>query len=397
MSTLSEVATVQRTEIKKDVIKKKIWSFSNFSKVIVNRQVKKEADTFIIIYGLPRTGKTTLGFDILIPLLQLMRKLNRLGLSEWEVPYTWKQIFERHFAGDAEDMLRKIKELPERSFIFVDEGIDILSWHDQMAKEQQNLIELLQKAGKKRMLIIAVVPSLSLLTKPILAKAHYMFMITTEPSSKGNYAYLLKNYTNPILAENFPFGMKKIVDTVLKHPAIAEEKFFESFIVSRDRFIAKVKYKPIDRNVYELYDRLVKDPSIMRTKVKSRSVSYRVFYKLQYAFDTLIYRLKNSDDKSVMQIKNLLVDKFGNSLASTELIRDHIAKLEAMEKPPQLTDEEILEGKEKPVELEDISLDSIFAGEEEPSKQEEIDNYQGQGDENGEGVSGSLSEGKEGN
>lgn len=348
--------------------KKKLkFGFQNFAKLIIKRQSQKKSDTIIIIYGLPRSGKTVLGFRILLAYLKLMRML---GPDVWEVPNRWKELFSKYFSNDAEDMLNKIRDNPERSFVFVDEGIDVISWHDQMSKEQQDLVELLQKCGKRRDLMIIITPSLGLLTKPILARAHYMFIVPEEPDREGNYAYLLRNYKNPILAENFPFGLKKIVDDILKNPQMAEKRKFQTYLVSKDRFMCRIRYHDMDQKLYSLYEKIVKDPGIMKRKRKRKAISWKIHFKLQYALDTLLYRLKNSDGKTVPQIRSLMIDKFGRTLATSELIRDHISRLDAMEKPPEITDEEILD-KEPMGAPEDMSLDETEPVEESETFEEE--------------------------
>lgn len=336
--------------------KKKRFSFGNFARIIIKRQKEKEADTFIIIYGQPRTGKTNLGFNILIPFLIFKRRLFRLGKDSWEVPKTWKRLLKEFFSTGAEDMTQKIKGNPDGSFEFVDEGIDVVSWHHQMEKEQQDLVDLLQKSGKKKILTILITPNMGLLTKAILARARYLFIIIDEPSKGTNYALLFKNYDNPILAENYPFGLKDMIKDLLKKPKLGEKRVFENYVLGKDRFVGKVSFKKIDQKLYNLYEKIVKDPSIMATRKKGMRISYSRFIKLQYAFDTLIYNLAKRDGKSISQIKTLLIDKFGFQLVSPELIRDHLSKTSVLEKRPHIDDsKEVLNGEEK--EIIDTSQD----------------------------------------
>jgi len=123
----------------------KIWTFPNFAKVIYRRQKEKDADTFIIIYGLPRSGKTTLGFNILIPYIKLMRRMYKEGNVEWNPENRWSQHFKRYFATDSEDMNKKVKNNPPGSYVFIDEGIDVVSWMELMTRDQRELMELIQK------------------------------------------------------------------------------------------------------------------------------------------------------------------------------------------------------------------------------------------------------------
>jgi hypothetical protein len=335
------------------------FSFQNFAKVAVKRQTQKKADTFILIYGLPRAGKTTLGFDILLPYLKLKRRLYREGKSSWEMPRAWSKTFNSYFATDASDMSKKIKINPNGSFTFVDEGLDVASWHEMMKNEQKDLIELIQKTGSKGQLTILIIPNLSLMTKALMARAHYLFIIIDEPHEGGNYAYLFKNYTNPILAENFPFGLKRIIKDILKYPIIGEKSLFENYIIGRDRFVGKVKFRSIDKKLYDLYDKLVKIPSLEKDKEKRRTVPRSKFNKLTYAFDIILFNLKEIDNKPIIKIERMLRDKFGTQIISQDAIRRRVDRVVAMQIPPMLSDEDVFEEEpESESPSEDIDVDS---------------------------------------
>ncbi|RKZ28634.1 hypothetical protein DRQ26_00675 [bacterium] len=340
---------------------RKAWSFNNFAKLIYLRQKKKDADTFIILYGLPRSGKTTLGFRILIPYIKLMRKLHREGEVKWKPEVKWSHHFKKYFAGDSEDMNRKVKNNPPGSYVFIDEGVDVVSWMELMTREQRELMELIQKTGKRHMLTILITPSLGLLTKYILSRAHYMFIIIDEPSEDGNTAFVLRNYKNPFLAEEQPFGLKNIQKDLKKSPFIAmNKKSFSRYMIDRTRVVAAVKFKSINPKIYNLYDKLVKEPSIMRTKKRKKMVSYAQYHKIKYAFDTILYNLYFRDGKSIAQINRLLTDKFGYSLTSRETIQRYINKISALEKRPEIEEnEEIMDTtmESKVGEKEDIKIE----------------------------------------
>jgi len=330
--------------------------------------VEKEADTFIIIYGLPRTGKTTLGFHLLIHYLRLKRRLYEKGKSEWKPENRWSILFKKYFAGDAEDMSKKIMRNPRGSFCFVDEGLDVVSWHHMLEREQKELLELIQKTGEKGMLTILITPSMSLLTKSILARAHYLFIIPDEPTKDGNVSLIFKNWKIPFLAEKNPFGLQDIIDKLVKHPILAEEEHFFDYLKSRRRYMGSLRFKPINRDLYELYRKLVKEPSIMRVRKKRKMVSYARYFKLRYAFETILWRLHNNDGKSFAQIERLLTDKFGNKIISRQSIISYINRISMMEKPPELSDEEIIEVEKKEEKFKDLTLEeleSVVDGEEE--------------------------------
>jgi len=340
------------------------FSFSNFAKIVRKREVEKKSDTFVIIYGLPRTGKTTLGFNLLIPYLRLKKKLYKEGKSKWKIESRWSFIFDKYFASSCEEMHKKIKNNENGSFIFIDEGTDVMSWHSMMTKEQQDLLELLQKTGAKSIFTIFITPSLSLLTKDILTRAHYMFIVPSEPSKKYNTAMLLKNYTVPFLAEKYPFGLKNIIKAVEKYPQLIKDKNrFRNYLHTQDRFIGEYKFSQINQKLYDLYVKKVKMPAMLRTRKKRRMVSYTKYFKLKYMFDTILFNLYTKDNKSIAQINRLLIDKFGSELASRNLIQNHLDSMTNIQIRPKELDEkeEILEKESIKInEKEDISVDEIY-------------------------------------
>ena len=352
-------------------IKRNVFSIKNFVKRIIWRQNNKNADTFIIIYGPRRSGKTTLGFQILIAYLQAMRREFANKKSSWNVPRSWKKLFKEYFAGDAEDMIRKIKNNPEKSFTFVDEGDDVLSWQHAMEKEQKDLNELILKAGKKKMLTILLVPSISLLQKTQLSNAHYLFIVPDEPRKGKNVAYLFKNHKNPLLREKVPFGLKNIEQDVLKNKRLSSNEAFCHYLTKRDRFITRFFYRAIDQRIYDLYDALVKDPLIMRDRQKRRMVSYSRFNRLQYALDTILHNLYVHDDKNVSQIERLLRDKFGSVLVSRTVIKNHIDKMSVLQVKPDIEGGVLPEQEEPDVPEEDLFLEHLEGDEEASDKAQE--------------------------
>ena len=338
---------------------------ATFSKVAVKRQKVKTADTFIIIYGLARSGKTTLGFKILLPFLKLKRLLYSLGKSEWLPEFKWSKIFKKYFSSDAEDMTDKIKENPVGSFNFVDEGLDVVSWHDRLTREQKNLIELLQKSGKKCQLTILLIANFGILTKEILARAHYLIIIPREPSVKGNVGLVFRQYKVPFLAEKNPFGLNKMFKDLQKNPQLFESsKKFIKYLKRSKRLVGTVTFGKLNQKLYDLYDRLVKDPSIIREKHKNRMVNYPLFYKLKYSFNTLLYNLKEKDGKTIAEIEKLLIDKFGTQLVNRNLISNQINRMTALEVKPILDEQEIIEPPVSITEEEDIELEDSLALEE---------------------------------
>ena len=334
-----------------------------FAKLAFSRYVKKRADTFVIIYGKPRTGKTNLGFNLLIPYLKICRKAYKKGLIEFNPPYYWKKIFKKYFTDSAEDMSKKLKYNEPASPVFLDEGLDILSWHDALTKEQQDLVELLMKTGKRGNFVILITPILSLLTKEILARAHYMFIIPKEFRKTGwNTALVLRNYDIPVLAEKNPFGIYTLIKKIEKHPNIfSEVENFISLTMRQKTFKGMMPFHFINPKLYELYDRLVKEPTIMKGKRRRKWVSKGRFDKLKYMLDTLLYNLHTRDGKTYAQIESLMTDKFGQVLLGRQTISKYINKILQLQVKPKLEEGEYteeLEIKKEEKEVEDLPLTS---------------------------------------
>lgn len=311
------------------------------------------------------SGKSTLGFNILMPYIQLMRDVAsgkyRPGFIPKDFPSSklwdprpikpdgtraervrWSNIFKENFSGDSFDAAKKIKTNPPGAPNFIDEGLDAASWMNQMSREQQGLVHLLKKSSKKLMPTILITPSMSLLNKEMLRRAEYLFVIIDEPGPDGNYAYQLKNYKNAFLREIMPFGFKDIVKDIEKRKDLHNKKNFDHYLKTRECFVRTIKFKAIDPKIYDLYDKVVKDPLINKSNPSKKFVSLSQHTKLKYMFDTLLFNLHNKDQKSYAQMMSLLTDKFGNSLTTKHTVRTYIERMAAAEEMKEITDMDIL-------------------------------------------------------
>ncbi len=328
------------------------FGFRNFAKIIAKRQKEKNSDTFVIIYGPRRTGKTTLGFNILLPYMKVKRKQFAKGNTTWCIPPRWKTIFKDYFSADTEDVVQKLKNSPEESFLFIDEGIDVVSWQHMMEQAQKNLNEVILKAGKRKLLTILITPSMKLLTKSVLSNAHYLFLVPHEPLNGKNKTYLFRNHENPILRENIPFGFKSIEKDVLKNKFLSQQDNFKRYLKKQPCYITEMNYLPTNPKLYELYDLMVKEPLIMADKIKKGVVPLVKYKKLQYVLDTLLYNLHVGEQRKVSDIHRLMIDKFGFQLLSQPTIKKHLNTISSTHIHPDLPDEDLFdenidEGKEK--------------------------------------------------
>lgn len=335
----------------------------NFAKLVIKRQTEKNAGTNVIIYGATRTGKTNLGFRIIIPYLFLMKKLHKAGLSDWKVPKSWKELYKNYFALTCSDMADKLKNNPDRSFNFVDEGDDLFSWTGQLEREQRELTKLILKAGFKKLLNLTVVPSMSLFSKNILSQGHYLFVIPREPDLKENcnYAYLFRNYENPIMREKNPFGYSIIEKTVLKQKVYTKRDNFENLLKRNPCYVTRVKFRPIDNKIYELYEKIVKSPLFEGNNERHDTVSYARFKKLEYMFNTVLHNLYTKEGFSVARIEKNFIDKFGNFIIGKPHIQRVLNKMSGLEIKPTLTDKDVFEEEKKEIkddkDIEDVMFD----------------------------------------
>jgi len=202
-----------------------------------------------------------------------------------------------------------------------------------MSAEQSNLLQLLQKTGEKRLVIIIITPTYKMFTKRFFARSHYLFIIPSEAKLKGNYALAYKNYTDPVYAEARPYDLKELFEEAeKKRPFNIERKY-----TSSDCFLDYFKYNWVDKKIYNLYCQIVKDP-VRDEVIGSRSIPYQVHMKNWYRFGVLLYNLRKYLKKEGVGYKNMVsdlgFDTFGNKVITEDFIRDMVDSITALKKPP---------------------------------------------------------------
>jgi len=347
-------------------------SIKDFAKIPIIRQRESEADTFIIIYGARRTGKSTLGLKILKEYILYKKKLyakieemqeqgmelskkwqRYVQLYNWKPPARWKPLFEKHFATSTSEMAEQILKLPKGSFCFVDEGIDIASWQDMMKTEQKELMQNVLKAGERGLLTIFITPSLKLLRKEILAEAQY-FIIIPRPHRRGvGEALVLRNYDNSILREYKPFGVADLINNLTKWKRISHERFIAK-IKALPTYTGYFKYGRMDERVYELYRVMVKEPAMLLQKKETKYISKLKYDKILYALQTVLYNLYVRAGYSPKQIESLFIDKWGNKLWGISRIKTAIEKISTMAEEPDFTREDVDRELTKAMILEEV-------------------------------------------
>jgi len=133
---------------------------------------QKGYDCVILLDGGRRKGKSILGMTIAWILSDCKLTIN-------------------NFAIGTEDAKEKIKELPDRSLLIVDEGSAVFSSKDALKRELKELIKILDVVGMKEMTFIIILPSFFDLVKPIASRfSRFLIHIyTDEKLNRGRFAY----------------------------------------------------------------------------------------------------------------------------------------------------------------------------------------------------------------
>lgn len=138
----------------------------------VKHIIKRNWDCVILIDGMERSGKSTLGFTI------------GWYLSEGKITLN-------NVASDTDDAIRKCTELPDGSILILDEGSLIFSSKDTMRKEQKQLIKILNVIGQKNMVFIIILPSFFDLNKFVAVSRSRMLLhvYANKQMQRGRYCY----------------------------------------------------------------------------------------------------------------------------------------------------------------------------------------------------------------
>lgn len=138
----------------------------------VKHILSKNWDAVILIDGKERSGKSTLGFT-----------------CAWYLSNGTITI--DNICKDTEDAITKIRTLPDKSILFVDEGSLSFSSKDAMRREQRKIMKILDVVGQKNLCIIIVLPSFFDLTKPIATRrARFLLHVyTDEELNRGRFSY----------------------------------------------------------------------------------------------------------------------------------------------------------------------------------------------------------------
>ncbi len=244
---------------------------------------KKGYDAIIIIDGGRREGKSILGMTI-----------------AWILSNC--QLTTKHFAIGSNDAKKKIKNLPDRSLLIVDEGSIIFSSKDAMKKELRELLKILDVVGMKEMIFIIILPSYFDLVRSIAVRfsRFLLHVYTDEKKNRGRFGFFGER-EKPIL---YSLG-KKNFDSYLKPNAQFTGEFTNFQVPFYDEYL-KLKRKT-------LLHVLEGDPEVISSTHKANVLK------------ELIKKNEESEDKLTQKQLGNLFD------VSERTIRRHLADIEQKE------------------------------------------------------------------
>jgi hypothetical protein len=138
----------------------------------IKKIIKRNWDCVILIDGMERSGKSTLGLTI------------AWYLSEGKLTYD-------NIASDSDDAIRKCERLPDCSQLMIDEGSLVFSSKETMSAEQRKLIKIMNVIGQKNMVFIIILPSFFDLNKFIAVnRSRFLLHVYTDNQlHRGRFTY----------------------------------------------------------------------------------------------------------------------------------------------------------------------------------------------------------------
>jgi len=276
---------------------------------------KKNWDGVILVDGLERVGKSTLGITCAYYLADGNFTVNNI-------------------CANNDDVIKKIESFPDKSILLVDEGSLVFNSRDSMKKEQKKLIKILNVVGQKNMIFIIILPSFFDLNKQIaLRRSKFLLHCYTDNTlHRGRFAY-------------FGEDAKKILYTKGK-------KNFDSYQYpkrSRNELGRFTSFNPLGDEYLETKKRSL-SAALHEDEVSTKQkVSYDIFMKVvraleAYDFKERINRVKRAKmlgmatgtyNKYIKMIRNEQV--LANQVTQNPLINNPLEKDENV-----ITDKEYL-------------------------------------------------------
>ncbi len=142
----------------------------------IQKIIKKNWDAVFIIDGTERIGKSTLALTCAYFLTNTKLSIKNVCIG-------------------SKDAVEKLKNLPDKSLLLIDEGSLMFSSMDVMKAENRRLNKILNVIGQKNMMLIIVAPSFFDLSKYIsVHRSRFLLHCYTDNKlNRGRFAYFSTN------------------------------------------------------------------------------------------------------------------------------------------------------------------------------------------------------------
>ncbi len=195
----------------------------------VRKILKKGFDCPIILDGGRREGKSILGMTIAWILSDETLTLD-------------------NFAIGIDDAIEKLKKLPDRSILFVDEGSMVFNSKDAMQKELRQMVKILDVIGQKEMIFIIVLPSFFDLIRPVASRMSrfLLHVYTDEQMNRGRFAFFGKKSKNLLYVigkKNYDSYARPSADFVGRFTDF-KVPFYDAYLRHKTKTLFKALEKP---------------------------------------------------------------------------------------------------------------------------------------------------------
>ena len=353
---LDAIATLLLEENELKQSDKDSFSFSWLAQQVLRRQAVRK-DCIIIISGDRRQGKSNWG-------LKLIRAYIRLRRAQ-DPNFTWS--WKKNFPLSRTSAMKMAETLPQKNFIFYDEGGDQFYRQETNKRSQRELVKFLNKSGMKMHLTIIVWPDVYTLDPKIVNMAQLLVIVpyraeamipcrsgsatTYKPESICSFAFVYGRSNNPFNYDKFGIekirkkltgpkaGVRSMLPTMNGEMTVDHEgervkiryplELFK-FLRSMPTFCMMHKFQPVNKRFEDVYIKNVKDLQLKANR-EDDYISQAEYERLRVQYRTLLYNLYTRDDKSLAQLERLHIDTKGNHVRSVSGIKHDIDSMKAMQ------------------------------------------------------------------
>ena len=218
---------------------------------------EKDFDCVIIVDGMERIGKSTLGITCGYYLTDGNFSVDNICTS-------------------SDDTIKKMETCPDKSCLVLDESILIFSSRDSMKKEQKKIIKIMNVVGQKNMVFIVILPSIFDLNRQIaVRRSRFLLHCYTDGKlTRGRFAYFGENKKKRL----YEIG-KKNFDSYRKPRADFVGRFTKFNPLGKEYI--KTKMKSLLASLHEGNEKSVSEMRIdLRRKIVLNVEKYKFAFKM---------------------------------------------------------------------------------------------------------------------